>query len=349
MVQGHVFDTLLTPAARAEPCTSTRRIFHGSTAPGFLFASGFVAGLPRAPLSLARPPGAARGGCSSCSASATRCTCPTSRSGRRCAGDRRGEGGALRLRRAPGHRGHPAPGARASSGRRAGAGRGVAAVLGLVVLAAGPFVWASGLSARLPALPRRLPRPARRGSHVPRLPLRRVRARGHGGGRGARPAGARASRRRRAVAVRARLLLGRASSSRSRSQGAVDFWGVSPAYVLLRLGGLLLLLRLVEAARGAGVAGHPRPGPPRPRDAARLRAPPLPAVRRGPRPRAARGLARTPRLRGRLRRRARPHGPVLLAAAGTWHRVKTAAPQEATLALAFLAIGSSTSSSTRPW
>src|SRR5262249_31553730 len=27
-------------------------IFHGSTAPGFLFASGFVAGLPRAPLSL---------------------------------------------------------------------------------------------------------------------------------------------------------------------------------------------------------------------------------------------------------------------------------------------------------
>ena len=27
-------------------------MFHGSTAPGFLFASGFVAGLPRAPLSL---------------------------------------------------------------------------------------------------------------------------------------------------------------------------------------------------------------------------------------------------------------------------------------------------------
>jgi hypothetical protein len=27
----------------------------------------------------------------------------------------------------------------------------------------------------------------------------------------------------------------------------VDFWGVSPAYALMRLGGLLLLLRLVEA------------------------------------------------------------------------------------------------------
>src|SRR5437667_6683391 len=52
MVQGHVCDALLTPAARAEPWYVFQTMFHGSTAPGFLFASGFVAGLPRAPLSL---------------------------------------------------------------------------------------------------------------------------------------------------------------------------------------------------------------------------------------------------------------------------------------------------------
>src|SRR2546425_7850948 len=51
MVQGHVCDALLTPAARAEPWYVFQTMFHGSTAPGFLFASGFVAGLPRAPLS----------------------------------------------------------------------------------------------------------------------------------------------------------------------------------------------------------------------------------------------------------------------------------------------------------
>ena len=52
MVQGHVMDTLLTQAALAEPWYVWQQMLHGSTAPGFLFASGFVAGLPRAPLSL---------------------------------------------------------------------------------------------------------------------------------------------------------------------------------------------------------------------------------------------------------------------------------------------------------
>ena len=52
MVQGHVMDTLLTRAALAEPWYVWQQMLHGSTAPGFLFASGFVAGLPRAPLSL---------------------------------------------------------------------------------------------------------------------------------------------------------------------------------------------------------------------------------------------------------------------------------------------------------
>src|SRR5258705_4015785 len=52
MVQGHIFDDLVTAAGRAAPWYQFQVIFHGSTAPGFLFASGFVAGLPRAPLSL---------------------------------------------------------------------------------------------------------------------------------------------------------------------------------------------------------------------------------------------------------------------------------------------------------
>ena len=52
MVQGHLCDHLLSPAARALGLYEFQAMFHGSTAPGFLFASGFVAGLPRAPLSL---------------------------------------------------------------------------------------------------------------------------------------------------------------------------------------------------------------------------------------------------------------------------------------------------------
>ncbi len=50
MVQGHAFEALLTPAHRADPAYQLQLILHGSTAPGFLFASGFVAALPRTPL-----------------------------------------------------------------------------------------------------------------------------------------------------------------------------------------------------------------------------------------------------------------------------------------------------------
>jgi len=51
MVQGHLCDALLRPEIRAQAFYQFQTMFHGSTAPGFLFASGFVAGLPRAPLS----------------------------------------------------------------------------------------------------------------------------------------------------------------------------------------------------------------------------------------------------------------------------------------------------------
>src|SRR5688572_33188661 len=52
MMQGHVFDALVSPLSRADPLYLLQATLHGSTAPGFLFASGFVAGPPRAPLSL---------------------------------------------------------------------------------------------------------------------------------------------------------------------------------------------------------------------------------------------------------------------------------------------------------
>src|SRR5262245_11601943 len=51
MVQGHVMDTLLAPEALAERLYVWQQMLHGSTAPGFLFASGFVVGLPPAPIS----------------------------------------------------------------------------------------------------------------------------------------------------------------------------------------------------------------------------------------------------------------------------------------------------------
>ena len=80
MVQGHLCDTLLRPAIRAQALYQFQTMFHGSTAPGFLFASGFVAGLPRAPLSARAAVCAGPGASSSSSASATSSTFPTSRS-----------------------------------------------------------------------------------------------------------------------------------------------------------------------------------------------------------------------------------------------------------------------------
>jgi hypothetical protein len=38
-------------------------------------------------------------------------------------------------------------------------------------------------------------------------------------------------------------------------EGRVDYWTISPAYVLVRLGGLVVLLRLVEAAAARGMPG----------------------------------------------------------------------------------------------
>jgi fucose 4-O-acetylase-like acetyltransferase len=243
MVQGHVFDCLVSPLLRAAPLYEFQAMFHGSTAPGFLFASGFVAGLPRSPLSL--------------KASVRRA--------------RRllfvwGVGYALHLpffsfwKTA-----HEASAAQRAAlfacdalqviavaqlsvlalqgifGRRWIAAAAVATV---AVLAAGPFVWASGLSAHLPLPVAAYLDFSRAPSQFPVFPFAAFVLAGTVAGAlvGRRDPG---TRRRRAV-LGGTLLIGGGVLLAALLRGHVDFWGVSPAYVLVRLGGLLLVMWLVE-------------------------------------------------------------------------------------------------------
>src|SRR5262245_41513383 len=243
MVQGHVFETVLSPAARALPLYQLQLILHGSTAPGFLFASGFVTGLPRAPLSL--------------------------RASLRRA--RRllfvwGVGYALHLPYAslwkPLAEASPAEkallyacdalqvialsqlivvGLQALFGLR---WTRAALLLTLAVLAAGPWVWASGLSERVP--------PAfgayldmRTGSHFPVFPFAAFVLAGTVAG--AQLGRQNAATRRRRGLLTAAALLGSGAVLSLALAGRMDFWGVSPGYVLLRLGALLLVLLATEA------------------------------------------------------------------------------------------------------
>jgi uncharacterized membrane protein len=343
MVQGHVCDTLLTPAARAEPWYVYQTIFHGSTAPGFLFASGFVAGLPRAPLSLRA-------------------------SWRRA---RRllfvlGVGYALHLPYLSFWKTLQASDAEKAAFfacdalqviavtqllvilLQLGAGRRwtrVAAVLGLLILVAGPFVWAAQVSAQWPPfLGAYLDQ--RTGSTFPVFPFSAFVLAGTLAGARIGRAEPR-SRRRRAV-LSGLALVGTGLLLAIPLQGRVDFWGVSPAYVLVRLGGLVLLLRLVEGASSAGLPG--------------IRALALLGHETllvyvlhlyllfggvlGPAPLGA--------WHGRLGYAGAflavlAMVPLLLAAAAIWRRVKHRAPREATLALAFLAIWLLYESLARPW
>jgi hypothetical protein len=130
--------------------------------------------------------------------------------------------------------------------------------------------------------------------------------------------------------------------------GRVDFWGPSPAYVLLRLGGLLLLLRCVLAAAERGLPG--------------IRALALLGHETllvyvlhlcllfggvfGPAPLqswvgrlgfGAAGLV----LAGML--------PALLLAAWAWHRAKAHAPAHASLLLTFLTVAFVFELVARPW
>jgi hypothetical protein len=251
MVQGHVMDTLLTREALATPWYVLQHVFHGSTAPGFLFASGVVAGLPRAPLSLR--------------ASARRA--------------RRllfvlGVGYFLQLPYFSLWKtvGAASPAERAQLlscdalqviaasqlfvlalqwvvGRRWAWWAGAIAV---VVTAATPLVWSSGVSALLPeALAPWLDQST--GSRFPVFPFSAFVLAGTLAGTLLGRADPHVRHRRE---IRWGLgLLGLGAGLAWALAGRVDFWGASPGYVVLRLGGLLVLMRLVEAAALAMLPG----------------------------------------------------------------------------------------------
>jgi len=253
MVQGHVMDFLLTPAALAHPWYIFQLKFHGSTAPGFLFASGFVAGLPRAPLSLRATLRRARRllfvflvgyflhlpyfslwktlGAASSAERARLFSCDALQ--------------AIALTQLV------VLALQWLVGRR---WPYVAAALAFVVVIATPSVWASGLSARLPeAVAPYLD--VSGGSRFPLFPFAAFVL----GGTLAGAALGRAEprrRHRRALTAGAALVAAGAVLAWWLS-GKVEYWGPSPAYSFVRLGGLLLLLRLVEYAAAARVPGIP--------------------------------------------------------------------------------------------
>jgi acyltransferase len=345
MVQGHLSDHLLSPAARGFWLYAFQTMFHGSTAPGFLFASGFVAGLPRAPLSL--------------KASVRRA--------------RRllfvlGVGYALHLPYFSVWKiaveGRPAE-LRAlfacdalqaiavsqlavllvqwAAGRRWPLYTGL---LALAVLAAGPFVWDAGLSTRLP-LPIGSYFDVMTGSLFPLFPFAVFVLGGTvaGAAIGRQEPG---TRRRRAWRAGLGLILLGSALRASGLEGSVYFWGASPAYTLIRLGGLLLLLLLVDI-RG----DRERPG---------LRA--LALLGRETllvfvlHLQLLYGGVLAPGLLGDWAGQLGFAGaaltllammPVLFAAAWAWHRVKARAPHEATLVLVFLGTAFVFELCTRPW
>ncbi len=247
MVQGHVMDFLLTRQAVAQPWYVFQLMFHGSTAPGFLFASGFVSGLPRSPLSLRA-------------------------SGRRA---RR-----LLFVFLVGYFLHlPYFSAwktlLASSPQERAlllscdalqlialtqlfvialqwlAGRHwtrVAAALAVVVILTTPLVWSSGVAARLPE-PLAPYLDVSRGSRFPLFPFAAFVLAGTlaGAALGRAEPG---TRHRRAVATGG-LLIAAGALLAWAIGGRVDFWGPSPAYSFVRLGGLLLLMRAGEIATSA--------------------------------------------------------------------------------------------------
>ena len=333
MVQGHVMDSLLTKDALAGQWYVFQQMFHGSTAPGFLFASGFVAGLPRAPLSLRA----------------------SLRRARR-----------LLFVLGVGYFLHlpylslwktiavATPAERAvlfaadalqviavtqlfvlvlqwAAGRR---WTRVAGVLAALMIAVTPLAWSSGWSAALPPwLGPYLD--ARSGSRFPVFPYSAFVLAGT-------LAGAALGRVEPRVRHRRALwwgtgLLGLGALLAWALAGRVDFWSVSPAYAVLRLGGLVLLLELVEWA-----AWRPRPGV---RALALLGHETLLVyvlhlyLLFG----GIFGSSPLMSLAGRLGYAAAlgvvvAMVPVLLAGAWTWRRAKHRAPHEAQLALVFLTI-----------
>lgn len=243
MLQGHLFDTLLRADIRAAPLYQLQQLLHGFTAPGFLFASGFVAGLPRSPLSLKA----------------------SVRRGRRLLFVL-GVGYALTLPYLSFWKTLNATRDELRAGLACNAlhviavsqifvlllqwmvGRHwvrVAGALALVVMAATPFVWDARLSLRLPLMLGAYVDQAAARSQFPVFPFSAFVLAGTAAG---------AALGRQDAAVRQRRavwwglgLVAMGAVVALLVKGVTDFWLTSPGYTLIRLGGLLLMLRGVEA------------------------------------------------------------------------------------------------------
>ena len=243
MVQGHLNDALVSPEAKAAALYQLQLILHGSTAPGFLFASGFVAGLPRAPLSLRA----------------------SLRRARRLL-FLLGVGYALHLpylslwkslqQATATDKAHALSCSALHviavtqlfvlalqwvAGRR---WVGAAAGLALAVLAATPAVWASDLSRRLPLALGAYVDVQAAPSAFPIFPYSAFVLAGTvaGAALGRQDAATRARR----ALVGGGGLVAAGAILAVALKGRVEFWGPSPGYALLRLGALLLLLLGVE-------------------------------------------------------------------------------------------------------
>jgi uncharacterized membrane protein len=345
MVQGHVFDSLLSPLHRGHALYQFQVMFHGSTAPGFLFASGFVAGLPRAPLSLRA----------------------TVRRARRLLfvlgvgyflhlpyfSLSKIAGGITPAERLEMFSVHPlqviAVTQLALLGLQWIAGRHWVALSGLaaaVILALTPAMWHGRLSDGLPlALGAYLDRNVAP-SEFPVFPFAAFVFAGAAAGAALGRQDPDRRRRRGLVLGLGLVCLGIALSLILR--GRMDFWSVSPGYGLLRLGGLVLLLLLVEQAASRRLLGT------------------VPLALLGHETLLVYVLHLMLLFGGVLWD---PpllylHGtlgftgaflvlvgmvPVLYAAARAWHAFKSHSPHEATLVLAFLALWFLWEFATRPW
>jgi len=343
MMQGHVFDALVYPATRADPLYLLQAVLHGSTAPGFLFASGFVAGLPRAPLSftaslrrakrllfvlgvgyaihlpyfslwktLAATP-AEKAALYACDALQVIAVTQLA---------------VLVLQWISGR--HWVP---------------VAAALAAIVLAAGPGVWASDVARRLPTPLGAYLDMSVAPSQFPIFPFASFVLAGT-------VAGAALGRQDPATRQRRGLVWGFGLIASgvllsSLLRGVVDFWGVSPAYALIRIGALLLILlgvealsRRTQAVRPLALLGH---------ETLLVYVLHLLMLYGG-----VVGASPLARHFGTLGF-AQAAGvlllmlPVVFAAAWGWHRFKARAPHAASLALLFLGVAFVYEFLTRPW
>ena len=343
MMQGHIFDALVRPASRAEPLYLLQATLHGSTAPGFLFASGFVAGLPRAPLSVSATVRRARRLLFVLAvgyaihlpylslwktAQAT-----TAEKAALFACDALQVIAVTQL---------ALLGVQWTFGRRWPA---AAATLAAIVLVAGPGIWASGVASRVPAPLAAYLDMSVTPSQFPLFPFSAFVLAGAvaGSALGRQDP---ATRRRRGIFGGVVLIVsGLALAAPLR--WIVDFWGVSPAYALIRIGALLLLLLAVEsiarrtsAVKPLALLGHET-----------LLVYVLHLLMLyggvvGASPLTPHfGTLGFPAATGVLLLML----PVVLAAAWAWHRVKAASPHGATLVLVFLGVAFVYEFLTRPW